>query len=92
MTAILAGCSTAGQRLQTEAGATIGRAEAAVTLPDLPPGTGEPTPHAELVAGMEARSALARERLQLDVCNADKAGFPIFYEDLRRRLATPAED
>lgn len=53
---------------------------------DLPPQPDEclqDTPHAPLIAGQDARTALARERLQLDVANASKRRCADHYEDLR---------
>lgn len=60
-----------------------GKAEADDGLPDLPPECNVDTPHAPLGAGMEARSAIKRERHQLDLSNASKRRCTAFYGNLK---------
>lgn len=89
----LTGCSLRPSPLGpqlTAAAAETGKARAGVTLPAMPAGCYQPTPHAGLAAGDSKTGALARERAQLDRANADKGWCKAgFYDPLRARLAKP---
>lgn len=64
---------------------TRGRAEARVTLPDLPEDCRKREPH-RIRAGDEAITALKRERRALDRANARVGRCATFYDDTKTRL------
>lgn len=70
------------------AGAEIGRARAAVTLPVYPAHCREAVPHAPVAAGADAISVLRLERAQLDFSNDRASSCGDFYDGLKRDLAS----
>lgn len=82
-------CATVEGRLSTAA-MTKGTIEAGVSMPDLPEDCRRQEPHADVTAGVEARSVLMRERSALDRQNARGGRCADFYDDTKSRLGRRA--
>lgn len=82
MLTTLYGCGTLQERL-TAAAETTGKAAAEDALPNLPAECYRDVPHAALVEGMEARSAIAMERRAKSNESASKRRCVSFYGNLK---------
>lgn len=82
-----AGCAANGAlSTQQRAAADLGRAGAGLRLERQPDECGQPIQHIALRAGVEIRSALRRERAQLDRANDRLAACAAYTETLRTSL------
>jgi hypothetical protein len=85
----LTGCGAdTAQILRDDLAAQRGRADAGVSLDRQPDECGEDTKHAALRVGDDARSALKRERAQLDLANSKRKTCFDYNEAVRQGLAS----
>jgi len=85
MLMISTGCASLDERAEA-AGARAGAAAARVTLPPLPEDCRAQEAHAVLVAGVEARSIVKRERAALDRANGRVARCAANYDAVAEAL------
>lgn len=86
MTLTLSGCASLQKRLD-KAAAAEAKAKADDALPALPAECYVDEPHAVLAAGMEARSAIARERQATNRANGSKRRCVNVYTNLQTERA-----